>query len=355
MGGAVIILFFLPWLDMSPVKSIRYRPGWHKGVYAVFVVFFVLGYLGIAAAVGPSASACRRSARCSTFGFFLLMPWWSRLGEFKPVPDRVTFSPPTDAPGHNNMKKSSSPADGARLAGSPGWPTRRPPGTSSPRKGQRPGALQNGAKLFVNYCLNCHSAAYMRYNRLRDIGLTEQQIKDNLLFATDKVAMSMQGGHHRQAGQGWFGATPPDLTVIARVARRQRRLGGRLPLHLPAHLLPRRHQGHRLEQPGVPGRGMPHVLWELQGQQRRQVFEEKDPTIRPRPCTLQEGFEQLTPASCRPRLRQRRRRSGRLPAVDGRAGTRPARARLGVWVLIFLGLFTVIAWRLNAAYWKDVK
>ncbi len=67
MGGAVIILFFLPWLDHSPVKSIRYRPSWHKYVYGVFVVFFlVLGYLGIAAAVGRSATTSRRSARCST-------------------------------------------------------------------------------------------------------------------------------------------------------------------------------------------------------------------------------------------------------------------------------------------------
>ena len=91
MGGAVVILFFLPWLDHSPVKSIRYRPDWHKYVYAVFVVFFlVLGYLGIQ----PPTDAGTLFSQIGTlfyFGFFLLMPWWSKLGTFKPVPYRVTF------------------------------------------------------------------------------------------------------------------------------------------------------------------------------------------------------------------------------------------------------------------------
>ncbi|MDC8785867.1 cytochrome b [Roseateles koreensis] len=91
MGGAVVILFFLPWLDHSPVKSIRYRPGWHSTVYAVFVVFFlVLGYLGIQ----PPTDLGTLVAQIGTlfyFGFFLLMPWWSKLGTFKQVPDRVTF------------------------------------------------------------------------------------------------------------------------------------------------------------------------------------------------------------------------------------------------------------------------
>jgi ubiquinol-cytochrome c reductase cytochrome b subunit len=92
MGAAVIILFFLPWLDHSPVKSIRYRPDWHKYVYAVFViVFLILGYLG----VQPPSPVGERVSQIGTliyFGFFLLMPWWSRLGEFKTVPDRVTFA-----------------------------------------------------------------------------------------------------------------------------------------------------------------------------------------------------------------------------------------------------------------------
>ena len=92
MGGAVIILFFLPWLDHSEVKSIRYRPDWHKYMYGLFVInFVVLGYLG----VEPPSAIGERVSQVGTlfyFGFFLLMPWWSRLGHFKPVPDRVTFA-----------------------------------------------------------------------------------------------------------------------------------------------------------------------------------------------------------------------------------------------------------------------
>jgi ubiquinol-cytochrome c reductase cytochrome b subunit len=91
MGGAVVILFGLPWFDQSPVKSIRYRPSWNKILYGVFViVFVVLGYLGIQ----PPTTAGTLMSQIGTlfyFGFFLLMPWWSKLGEFKPVPDRVTF------------------------------------------------------------------------------------------------------------------------------------------------------------------------------------------------------------------------------------------------------------------------
>jgi ubiquinol-cytochrome c reductase cytochrome b subunit len=93
MGGAVLILFALPWLDRSPVKSIRYRPGWNKLLYGVFVVVFaILGYLGIQQ---PSElkTLLAQIGTLFYFGFFLLMPWWSRIGEFKAVPDRVTFQP----------------------------------------------------------------------------------------------------------------------------------------------------------------------------------------------------------------------------------------------------------------------
>ena len=92
MGASTLVFFALPWIDNSPVLSIRYRPGWHKGVYALFViVFLVLGYFGVQA---PSPVSERISQACTLiyFGFFLFMPWWSRLGTFKPVPDRITFA-----------------------------------------------------------------------------------------------------------------------------------------------------------------------------------------------------------------------------------------------------------------------
>ena len=91
MGGSVVIMFFLPWLDHSPVKSIRYRPDFHKYIYGVFVVSFViLGYLGIQP---PSPLFEKVSQICTIYylGFFLGMPFWSKLGTFKPVPTRVTF------------------------------------------------------------------------------------------------------------------------------------------------------------------------------------------------------------------------------------------------------------------------
>jgi len=91
MGGAVLILFFLPWLDHSPVKSIRYRPRWHMILYALLVlVFFVLGYLGTQEP-NPLYNIISQIGTVYYFGFFLGMPIWTRLGKFKPVPERIVF------------------------------------------------------------------------------------------------------------------------------------------------------------------------------------------------------------------------------------------------------------------------
>ncbi len=93
MGVSVLILAGLPWLDLSPVKSIRYRPDWHKIIYIVFgIAFVILGYLGVQAPT-PVGTLVAQIGTFIYFGFFLLMPWWSRMGEFKPVPTRVNFQP----------------------------------------------------------------------------------------------------------------------------------------------------------------------------------------------------------------------------------------------------------------------
>ena len=121
-------------------------------------------------------------------------------------------------------------------------------------------SLQRGARNFVNYCLNCHSAKYMRYKRLTDIGLTEQQIKDNLMFATDKIGSTDDGRDDaRPRRKAWFGAVPPDLSVEARV----RGTDWLYNYFLAFYRDDKTATGwNNLVFPNV---GMPHVLWQLSG------------------------------------------------------------------------------------------
>jgi ubiquinol-cytochrome c reductase cytochrome b subunit len=92
-GSSVMILAGMPWLDHSPVKSIRYRPDWHKIVFIIFGIAFVtLGYLGVEPP-SPVRNVISQVCAVLYFAFFLLMPWWSAMGTFKPVPKRVTFAP----------------------------------------------------------------------------------------------------------------------------------------------------------------------------------------------------------------------------------------------------------------------
>lgn len=217
-------------------------------------------------------------------------------------------------------------------------------------------ALQNGAKLFVNYCLNCHGAEFMRYNRLRDIGLTEDQIASNLMFAGDKVGETMKVTLDPKQAKEWFGAQPPDLTVIAR--SRSAAGQGTGADYIYTYL--RTYYRDDTKATGwnnlaFPAVGMPHVLWELQGQQRAVYADEKDPHDPARTLHVFKGFEQITPGKMTPA-------EYNVAVADLVAflqwmaePMRADRVRLGVWVLLFLAGFTVIAWRLNAAFWKDVK
>ncbi len=216
-------------------------------------------------------------------------------------------------------------------------------------------ALQNGAKLFVNYCLNCHSAAFMRFNRLRDIGLTEQQIKDNMLFPTDKVGELMKVSLDPKDAKAWFGAVPPDLTLVAR-SRASGSGSGADYLYTYLRSFYRddtRPTGwNNLIFPNV---GMPHVLWELQGQRAAKFVEEADPHNPGKTEHKFEGFEQLTPGKLSPQ--EYDSAVADLVAYLQWMGepVQNQRTRIGVGVLIFLAIFFFIAWRLNAAFWKDVK
>ncbi len=214
-------------------------------------------------------------------------------------------------------------------------------------------ALQNGAKLFVNYCLNCHAAAFMRFNRLKDIGLTDQQIKDNLLFPTDKVGEVMKVSLDAKDAKEWFGATPPDLTLVAR-SRASGSGSGADYLYTYLRTFYRddtRPTGwNNLVFPNV---GMPHVLWELQGQ-RAAKFVEVDDGHGKKEHKF-DSFEQLSPGKMS--AQEYDSAMADLVAYLQWMGEpmQTQRTRIGVGVLLFLALFTFIAWRLNAAFWKDVK
>jgi ubiquinol-cytochrome c reductase cytochrome c1 subunit len=223
----------------------------------------------------------------------------------------------------------------------------------APLKTNDMAALQNGAKIFANYCLNCHAAAFMRYNRLRDIGLTEQQIKDNLMFTTDKVGDTMKVSMDPKQAKAWFGGNPPDLTLIAR----SRSAVGVGPGADYLYTYLRTYYRDDSKPTGwnnlaFPNVGMPHVLWELQGE-RKPIFE----TVTEHGQQLQvlKGWEQVTPGTMTPH--EFDQAMGDLVSfLQWMAEpARNDRVRIGIWVMIFLGVFTFIAWRLNAAYWKDIK
>ncbi|MBC7918358.1 MAG: cytochrome c1 [Rhodoferax sp.] len=215
-------------------------------------------------------------------------------------------------------------------------------------------ALQNGAKLFVNYCLNCHSAAFMRFNRLRDIGLTEQQIKDNLLFTTEKVGDTMKASIDPKQATEWFGANPPDLTVIARSRSAAGKGSGAdylytyLRTYYPDETKPT--GWNNLAFPSV---GMPHALWELQG---KRVPNYKTIQAHGHEEQVWDGtWQQVTPGTLSPV--QYDQAVGNLVSYLQWMGepSQNTRVRVGVWVLLFLTVLTFFAWRLNAAFWKDVK
>jgi ubiquinol-cytochrome c reductase cytochrome c1 subunit len=207
-------------------------------------------------------------------------------------------------------------------------------------------ALQNGAKLFVNYCLSCHSAGFMRYNRLTDIGLTEQQIKDNLLFTTDKVGETMKANIDPRQAKEWFGANPPDLTVIARSRAGHNGTGADYLYTYMRTFYNDDSKATGWNNLAFPNVGMPHVLWELQGE-RRAVFDEKTHEFK--------GWEQIKPGSMT--AEQYDQAVGDLVAYLQWMGepAQNTRKTIGIFVLLFLFGFMYIAWRLNAAYWKDVK
>jgi ubiquinol-cytochrome c reductase cytochrome c1 subunit len=237
-------------------------------------------------------------------------------------------------------------------------------------------ALQTGAKLFVNYCLNCHSANMMRYNKLKDLGLTDDEIKKNLLFTGDKVGDLMHVAMQPADSKKWFGTSPPDLSVIARAKGTD---------YIYTYL--RSFYRDTAQASGwnnlvFPKVAMPNVLWQLQGPRamHRVTIEQTEDAKgaeqwqRTTSDYDSQGFSTIKSETLKDYDRgpvDNVTYSGVSPAQRAAFDNDVAdisnflqwmsepgqqfRKELGVWVMLFLMLFFVVAWQLNKAFWKDVK
>lgn len=205
-------------------------------------------------------------------------------------------------------------------------------------------SLQAGARTFANYCLNCHGAQYMRYNRLSDIGLTEAQIKDNLLFAGDKVGDTMKTALTAKDGKAWFGVLPPDLTVIARS-----RGSDWLYTYLRTFYRdPKTPAGWN--NAVFPNVGMPHALWTLQGERGLEIVSSKEnghEATQYKWTQLSEGRQNTTQYDTTVRDLV-----NYLVWMGEPAATE--RKKIGVVVLYFLGVLFILAYAMKREFWKDV-
>lgn len=206
-------------------------------------------------------------------------------------------------------------------------------------------SVQSGARTFVNYCLGCHSAQYMRYNRLTELGLTEGQIRDNLMFTADKVGEPMKNAMPAKESKAWFGVAPPDLSLIARS-----RGADWLYTYLRTFYRdPKTPTGWN--NAVFPNVGMPHALWQLQGERGLEPSVVKDQAghehVQYKWTQLSEGS--MTAVQYDTTVRD-------LVAFLAYVGE-PAsmhRKAIGIIVLFALGVLFIFAYLLKKEFWKDV-
>jgi ubiquinol-cytochrome c reductase cytochrome c1 subunit len=219
-------------------------------------------------------------------------------------------------------------------------------------------SLQRGARTFVNYCLSCHSLSYMRYNRMgQDLGISDELVKENLMFAADKTGALMKAAMPREDAKLWFGTAPPDLSLVTR---------SRSPNWFYTYML----SFYRDDKSPTgwnnilfPHVAMPNVLYELQGQQRAvyrteqlEAFTEKDGKL-VKKLTEEEVFDHFEiekPGTMSAEQYQAAMRDLTNFLVYAGEPAKLVRYQIGIGVLVFLGIFFVVAYLLKKEYWKDV-
>jgi ubiquinol-cytochrome c reductase cytochrome b subunit len=360
MGAAIAILFVLPWLDKSPVKSIRYKGNFSRIALLVFAASFViLGYLGVKAPT-PGRTVLAQICTVIYFAYFIGMPFWTRREKTQPEPERVQAKGlplplvlsgfllfvimvivPIKAVGAESAFKCGTVECDAMV-----------PDLTDTH------SLQRGAKYFVNYCMGCHSAKFSRYERVADdLDIPHDIMLENLVLSDQRIGELMTIGMQSDLASRAFGVNPPDLSLVAR---------SRSPEWLYTYL--RNFYADDSRPFGVNNRvfanvGMPHVMVNLQG-----LLE-----CGPGPKRAPGG------AVIRDNLGN--------PAIDEQCGAlhegqlpgtmtqdefdravydlvnfleylgEPAalkRERMGIFVLLFLSVFFIFAYLLNREYWKGI-
>lgn len=346
MAAAIAVMFVLPWLDKSPVKSIRFKGKvWLSMILLFAACFIMLGILGVKA---PTDGRTLLSQLCTLFYFvfFLGMPFWSKMDTFKTPPDRITMD---GGLGLWSFAKGliivliltaipiiAVGADSSHACGTVDCEEFESDVTNKE-------SLQSGAKWYMNYCYGCHSTKYSRYERVADdLGIPHQVAMENLVFTDQKIGELMEISMPAENAKAAFGAAPPDLTLVARA---------RSPEWIYTYL--KNFYADDTRPLGVNNRvfadvGMPHVLLELQGLPVCVADEEHHvdcaELIVPegsKAMLSSEEFDQMAYD-----LTNYLVYIAEPMAED--------RKRIGAGVLIFLAVFFVFAWLLNREYWRDI-
>ncbi|WP_028885367.1 ubiquinol-cytochrome c reductase [Teredinibacter turnerae] len=358
MALAIVVLFFLPWLDRSPVKSIRYKGTVSRVALMIFAAAFViLGYLGLKAPT-PARTALSQICTVIYFAYFIGLPFWSKMEKTLPEPERlqakglplplvlaglvfflVLVFVPLKAVGASGGACGEVPCDHFHA-------------DLNDKE-----SLQRGAKYFVNYCMGCHSANYSRYERVaEDLDIPKNEMLDNMVFGDQKIGELMTIAMAPEKSKKWLGATPPDLTLVARA---------RSPEWVYTFL--RNFYKDDTRPTGVNNKvfanvGMPHVLLELQGLQECAPGEHRDAHGH----TVRNALGDPELVAC-----------GSLKVGDVKGSmdkeefdeavhdlvnfmtymsepVAESRVQIGIYVFMFLFVLLIFTWLLNREYWKDI-
>ena len=344
MGGAIAILFVMPWLDRSPVRSMRYK-GWYSRIaLLMFVVsFLILGVLGTQA-VSPAKTLLAQIMTVVYFGYFIAMPWYTRIEQTATPPERITSGRWISIPqllGSILLIIALVVIPLLLVSGSAEASESNIHLQQVETDFDDKGSLQRGFRTYMNYCVSCHELGYARYARTADdLEIPHELVMSNLVFGDALIGDLIENTLSKDDALDWFGAAPPDLTLIGRV-----RTADWLYTYLKSFYNDSSRQfgaNNKL----FPNVGMPNVLHELQGDVSCDDHGSDDPSQ----CELSHlaGSGSMSESE-----------------FDGTVAElvnflyyigEPIRARrqeIGVWVLLFLAVLYIFTFLMGREFAKD--